>query len=63
MGRLEGSMLGDWNGWLVGCVEGGSLGLSFETAWHWGNLKDFCLGGNWMCAQDIIWRFPGGNIR
>ena len=52
-----------WNGWLVGCVEGGSLGLIFEMAWHWGNLLDFCLGGNWMCAREGTRRFPGKNLR
>ena len=59
MGRVEGAMVGYWNGWLVGCVEGGSLNLSFETAWYWSSLMGFFLGGKWMCARDSTWRFPG----
>ena len=27
-------------------------------AWHWGNLMDLFLGGNWMCAWVITLRFP-----
>ena len=38
-------------------MEGGSLGLIFETAWHWVNLMNFCLGGNWVCSREITWRF------
>ena len=53
--------MGDWNGWLVGCAEWGPLGLSLEAAWHWGNLLDSCLGGNWMCARDRKWSFLGRN--
>ena len=63
MGQVEGAMVGDWNMWLVECVERGSLGLSFEMAWHWGNLLDFCLGGNWMCAWDNTWIFPEKILR
>ena len=23
------------------------------------NTMEFCLDGNWVCAQDVTWRFPG----
>ena len=44
-------------------MEGGLLGLSFEMDWHWGNLMDFFLGSNWVCARVSKWRFPGTNMR
>ena len=44
-------------------MEGDLLGLSFETAWHWSNLLDFLLVGNWMCAQVSTWIFPETNLR
>ena len=25
----------------------------------WVNTMEFCLGGNWICARDGTWRFPG----
>ena len=62
MGRVEEMMVGYSNGWKVGCVEGGLLGFSFETAWHWSNLLDFFLVGNWMCAQVSTWIFPETNL-
>ena len=48
--------MGDWNGWLVGCVEGGSLVLSFKTAWYWGNLLDFA----WAVTGCVLGASHGG---
>ena len=44
-------------------MEKGSLVLCFETDWPWGNLMGFSLGGNWICAGDSTWRFPGKNLK
>ena len=55
-GRLEVVMVGDWNGWQVGCVEGGSFGLSFETDWYWGNLMSFY----WAVTGCVLGSVHGG---
>ena len=29
----------------------------------WVNMMEVCVGGNWVCAWDGIWRFPGKILR
>ena len=35
------------------------LGYSFEKKCGWVNMMEVFLGGNWICARDGTWRFPG----
>ena len=40
-------------------MEGGLLGYNLKKECGWVNMMEFCLGVNWVCAQDGPWRFPG----
>ena len=48
MGQVQGVLARKEYGWLVGCLEGGSLGVKVETVWSWGHMVKFYLVGEWV---------------
>ena len=55
VGRVQGVLAEKEDGWLVGCVEGGSLGVKLETAWSWGHMMEFCFVDEWVWAWGKPW--------
>ena len=50
-------------GGRVGVWKGMYWGRVFKKECGWVNMLEVCLGGNWICAWDGTWRFPGEILR
>ena len=53
----------DLYGWYYGCVEGDVLGYILKKECSSVNMMEFYLVGNWLCARNKPWRFPGIFLR
>ena len=43
----------------MGAWKGVCWGRVFKKECGWVNMMEIFLGGNWVCARDRTWRFPG----
>ena len=44
----------------MGVWKGGVMGESLKQEYGWVNIMEICFCGNWVCAWNGPWRFPGG---